>query len=288
MVAITASAKSIIPICFDSVGNCSRNQSHLPQYCNLSSSPRIVCDLRRRKSRSPLSVLIAISMMNRTHSRKSSSDSMGTNESSDETEAIIGNRFSSASAPSSRGFNHYVNKASKWAISVTFAAIVVWKHDGGVMWAVSGSVFNTGSSRILKYLFNHERPLSALSLKTDPGMPSSHAQSIGYLAMYAALSLISWQGFSALTVVGGLAILICGAYLAWLRVSEGLHTYAQVLVGALLGAVAAIAWFSLWKAVVLKSFTSFLWVKITLYVGSVIVCLGFLAFVVRTWRFGEV
>lgn len=188
MVAITASAKSIIPICFDSVGNCSRNQSHLPQYCNLSSSPRIVCDLRRRKSRSPLSVLIAISMMNRTHSRKSSSDSMGTNESSDETEAIIENRLSSASAPSSRGFNHYVNKASKWAISVTFAAIVVWKHDGEVMWAVSGSVFNTGSSRILKYLFNHQRPLSALSLKTDPGMPSSHAQSIGYLAMYAALS----------------------------------------------------------------------------------------------------
>lgn len=288
MVPITASPKSIIPICFDRVGNRRRNRSYLPPYSNLSSSPRIVCDLGRQKRLSPFSLLPSISMINRTHSRKGSSDSMRTDESSEETEAIIENGLSSAPTPSSRGFNHYVNKASKWAISLTFAAIVIWKHDAEVMWAVSGSILNTGSSRILKYLFNHQRPLSALSLKADPGMPSSHAQSIGYLAVYASLTLISWQGFSALTVVGVLAILICGAYLVWLRVSEGLHTYDQVLVGALLGSVAAIVWFSLWEAAVLKAFTSFLWVRVTLYVGSVIVCLGFLAFVVRTWRFGEV
>lgn len=288
MVPIAANAKLIPPICFDRVRNCRRNESHLHPYCNRSISPRITCELGRQKGLSPFSLLRSISIISMRHSRKGCSNSMEIDKSSEETEAIIENGFSSASAPSSRGFSHYVNKSSKWAISAIFAAIVIWKHDAEVMWAVSGSILNTGSSRILKYLFNHQRPLSALSLKADPGMPSSHAQSIGYLAMYAALTLVSWQGFSALTVVGGFAILICGAYLAWLRVSEGLHTYDQVLVGALLGSVAAVVWYSLWKAVVLKAFTSFLWVKISLYVGSVIVCLGFLSFVVRTWRFGEV
>lgn len=213
---------------------------------------------------------------------------MGTDESSEETEAIIENGFSTASAHSSRGFSHYVNKSSKWVISAILVAVVIWKHDAEVIWAASGSILNTGSSRILKYLFNHQRPLSALNLKSDPGMPSSHGQSIGYLAVYAALTLVSWQGFSALAVMGGFAILICGAYLAWLRVSEGLHTYDQVLVGALLGSVVAIVWFTLWKAIVLQAFTSFLWVRIALYVGSVILSLGFLSFVVRTWHFGEV
>jgi membrane-associated phospholipid phosphatase len=35
-------------------------------------------------------------------------------------------------------------------------------------------------------MFNHERP--ALALRSDPGMPSSHAQSIFYAAVFLVLS----------------------------------------------------------------------------------------------------
>ncbi|KAH9319938.1 hypothetical protein KI387_021707, partial [Taxus chinensis] len=73
---------------------------------------------------------------------------------------------------------------------------------------------------------------------------------------------IGWQGVTALSAGGVFAILICGAYLAWLRVSEGLHSYDQVLVGASLGSLTAAIWFWLWKVIMLKAFISFIWVRI--------------------------
>jgi dolichyldiphosphatase len=50
-----------------------------------------------------------------------------------------------------------------------------------------GAVTNAFVNKALKYVLNHARPASGLHLKTDPGMPSSHAQSLAYLAGYPAL-----------------------------------------------------------------------------------------------------
>lgn len=67
-----------------------------------------------------------------------------------------------------------------------FALFILWKHDAEAMWAATGSVVNSWISITLKKILNHERPNAAL--RSDPGMPSSHAQSIFYTACFAVFS----------------------------------------------------------------------------------------------------
>lgn len=75
---------------------------------------------------------------------------------------------------------------SKWFIAAAFGAIIIWRHDGEAVWAVMGSVMNAILCVILKRTLNQERPNA--TLRSDPGMPSSHAQSITYTTMFIVLS----------------------------------------------------------------------------------------------------
>jgi hypothetical protein len=54
------------------------------------------------------------------------------------------------------------------------------------MWVLLGASANYLLSLVLKKMLNHERP--APDLRSDPGMPSSHAQSICYAATLLVLS----------------------------------------------------------------------------------------------------
>lgn len=67
-----------------------------------------------------------------------------------------------------------------------FAVVILCRHDAEAMWAVMGSVVNSMLSIILKRILNQERPLP--SLRSEPGMPSSHSQSIFYIVMFAIFS----------------------------------------------------------------------------------------------------
>ncbi|KAJ6670124.1 PALMITOYL-PROTEIN THIOESTERASE/DOLICHYLDIPHOSPHATASE 1 [Salix viminalis] len=67
-----------------------------------------------------------------------------------------------------------------------FGAIILWRHDAKAMWAALGSVVNSILSVILKRILNQERPDSAS--RSDPGMPSSHGQSIFFTVVFAILS----------------------------------------------------------------------------------------------------
>lgn len=71
-------------------------------------------------------------------------------------------------------------------MSGLFGAVILWRHDGEVIWAAMGSIINAVLSVALKQILNQERPASAL--KSDPGMPSSHAQSIFFIFTFAILS----------------------------------------------------------------------------------------------------
>jgi membrane-associated phospholipid phosphatase len=83
-------------------------------------------------------------------------------------------------------FQHCALRQSKWLVAGSFAFAAIWKRDAEIMWALMGAVANTILSSILKKMFNHERPAPAL--RSDPGMPSSHAQSIFYAAVFLVLS----------------------------------------------------------------------------------------------------
>lgn len=180
----------------------------------------------------------------------------------------------------SAGFEATLNRTSKWLVAALFGLVIIWKHDAEALWAAMGSVMNAWLSTILKRLLNQDRPSS---LRSDPGMPSSHAQSIFYAAVFSVASITRFMGINVFTVGVGALTLLCGAYLSWMRVSQRFHTMNQVLVGAAVGSACSLAWFWMWHSFVLQAFISSIWVRIFVIIGSVSFCLAFLFYVIQNW-----
>lgn len=174
-----------------------------------------------------------------------------------------------------------LNRLSKWVMSGLFAGVILWRHDAEAVWITMGSVINTVLSVALKRIINQERPASAL--KSDPGMPSSHAQSIFFIVTVSILSVVEWLGINDATVAISGVALAFGSYLSWLRVSQQLHTLSQVVVGAVIGSVFSVFWCWSWNAFVLQAFDSSLWVRIIVISGAAAFCLGFLLYVYQNW-----
>ncbi|XP_051193125.1 lipid phosphate phosphatase epsilon 2, chloroplastic [Lolium perenne] len=160
-----------------------------------------------------------------------------------------------------------LNRMSKWLVAGSFAFAALWKRDAEIMWAMMGAVVNTMLSSILKKLFSHERPAPAL--RSDPGMPSSHAQSIFYAAVFLVLSVFYWLGTNYLAVILGATTITSASYLSWLRVSHRLHTLNQILVGAIVGSAFGALWFALWHLLVHEAFDSSQWVQVPIILGSI-------------------
>lgn len=179
------------------------------------------------------------------------------------------------------GLEATLNRLSKWLVAALFGAVILWRHDAEAMWAVLGSIVNSILSVILKRTFNQERPDS--TLRSDPGMPSSHGQSIFFTVVFAILSVVEWLGVNGFSLILGALILAFGTYLTWLRVSQGLHTASQVAAGAAVGFIFSIFWFWSWDAFVLKAFISSLSVRIIVIMAAAASCLGFLVYVFRYW-----
>jgi dolichyldiphosphatase len=102
-----------------------------------------------------------------------------------------------------------------------------------------GAAFAT---KLLKRALNAARPPTAR--KADPGMPSSHAQSLFYLGTYVAIRVVQGAGggSSTVRVAAAVALTAAAAALTALRVRLGYHTLPQVVAGAALGGVNAAAW----------------------------------------------
>ncbi|XP_010317222.2 lipid phosphate phosphatase epsilon 2, chloroplastic isoform X1 [Solanum lycopersicum] len=197
-------------------------------------------------------------------------------------EAFVDGSSSSASA----GLNATFNSLSKWLVAALFGIIFLWRHDAEALWAASGSVLNSALSTVLKRILNQERPVS--TIRSDPGMPSSHAQSIFYTVTFCIVSMVECFGFNGITAVVSALIFALGSYFSWLRVSQQFHTTSQVTVGAALGFSFSIFWFWLWDAIVLAAFISYLWVRIVVVLGSAAICASFLLYVIRYWVLEEI
>lgn len=139
-----------------------------------------------------------------------------------------------------------VGKSTKWVVSAAVAYTLATRRDIPTLSFVVGSLMNGVLSKVLKRLLNQKRPDTAT--QTDPGMPSSHAQSLFFLGTYAMLALgggtpPSWLPVSVPAAQGLLLAYITTASL-W-RVLVGFHTTAQVAVGAAVGTATARAWHAL-------------------------------------------
>ncbi|KAH0938020.1 hypothetical protein HID58_005481, partial [Brassica napus] len=85
-----------------------------------------------------------------------------------------------------RGIEAIVNTLSKWVVSILFASIILLRRDGTALWGIIGSVSNSALLVVLKRIINQARP--ATTSRTDPGMPSTHAQSISFIYVFDVLS----------------------------------------------------------------------------------------------------
>ena len=177
----------------------------------------------------------------------------------------------SSAAPGPSGSDHhnhaldYINNATKWAVSATTALVLLRnRNDPSTRFAVVGSVFAAFLTKILKKLINESRPREAR--KRDPGMPSSHAQSLSFLSVSAARAILvsKSKGGTLASFLPPLALplpspaplavaaLVLGAaaLLATLRVVLGYHTWPQVVAGGALGCFLALSWAELGARVV--------------------------------------
>ncbi|KAL3527131.1 hypothetical protein ACH5RR_011787 [Cinchona calisaya] len=193
-----------------------------------------------------------------------------------EPEAFVNGSSSSFSA---NGLEAILNNLSKWLVTILFGIFLLWKHDAEALWAAMGSVINAGLSSLLKKLLNQERPVAYL--RSDPGMPSNHAQSIFFVTTLAILSTVQSWGLNGLTTAISGIVLAAGSYFSWLRVSQQLHTFSQVVVGALLGTIFSILWFWSWDSIVVKAFLSYMWVRILVVLGGAAFCMGFVLYIIR-------
>ncbi|KAJ6823276.1 lipid phosphate phosphatase epsilon 2, chloroplastic-like isoform X1 [Iris pallida] len=186
-----------------------------------------------------------------------------------------------AASSDGEGFEATLNRMSKWILAALFVIFILWRHDAEALWVAMGSVVNSCLSVTLKQVLNHERPVSAL--RSDPGMPSSHAQSLFYTAFYLVMSLSNWLGMNIFTTTVGTLSLVCCSYLSCLRVSQQFHTIDQVVVGAALGSACGATWFWMWHSFVLPSFIASIWVRIGVVLGSVSLCAAFAVHVIQDW-----
>jgi len=120
-------------------------------------------------------------------------------------------------------------------VSSIAAFFLIFKHEPAILWALLGSIVSSFINKVLKKVINQQRPISAR--KEDPGMPSSHANSLSFLGTYSSLALAQYHSTGA-----AVALFICSLFLTWLRVALGYHTYPQVVVGFCLGSATAIGW----------------------------------------------
>ncbi|KAE8685981.1 Lipid phosphate phosphatase epsilon 2 [Hibiscus syriacus] len=180
-----------------------------------------------------------------------------------------------------QSFEATLNRLSKWLVAALFGVVILWRHDAEALWMAMGSIVNALLSVALKRVLNQERPVAGV--KSDPGMPSSHAQSIFFTVVFTIASILEWMGVNELSVSISVLALAFGSYFSWLRVSQKLHTINQILVGAVVGSIFSVLWYLSWDAVVLEAFNSSLLVRVIVLLACAGFGLGFLLYVIQYW-----
>ncbi|OAA66105.1 dolichyl pyrophosphate phosphatase [Cordyceps fumosorosea ARSEF 2679] len=141
------------------------------------------------------------------------------------------------------------------ALGVVYLTLIFASREVEVALLFAGQLACEALNFALKRLIKEDRPRRRI-LGKGYGMPSSHAQFVFFWSVALALFLLirhrpnnsSGKVAAAARVVVSAAGLLVAAATAWSRVYLDYHTPRQVLVGASLGALSAVAWFAVTAA----------------------------------------
>jgi hypothetical protein len=139
-----------------------------------------------------------------------------------------------------------VGSTTSAVVSVVFFAVLAWKRDAFMVSFFLGSIANGILSKVLKKILNQSRPeaLQSVSMKLKPsdgGMPSSHAMSLGFIATFTTISLVSMSDLVGTGVPFGLLWMYVAVSLAY-RVQVNLHNWQQVAAGLTVGSANGWMW----------------------------------------------
>lgn len=134
-----------------------------------------------------------------------------------------------------------INRITKWSVSATAIITALILRDDITFWCIIGSILSVILCKLIKVMYNEARPSG--SPKLDPGMPSSHANSLSFLSSYiATLAFMRSSQVSHSQIFFCLGIPLVAAFLAWLRWALGYHSLRQVLAGWMLGTATGVSW----------------------------------------------
>jgi len=137
-------------------------------------------------------------------------------------------------------------------VSGSAFATLLYRRDVPTVTFLVGAVLNALLSKVLKRAINARRPEGARL--SDPGMPSSHAQSLFFFGGFLACGAQQWalptllddtpqRVVRCLRDCTSLGVELLALVLALLRVRAGLHTPAQIAVGGAIGTTNGVLWF---------------------------------------------
>lgn len=116
--------------------------------------------------------------------------------------------------------------------------MLLYYRDATSVLYVSGAGLNSLAGKLLKRVIKQPRPTT---LKADPGMPSSHATSLSFLALLGVVHFWVRGGMLWQWVLAGGGVSMAVVASSW-RIRAGYHTMGQVIAGWMLGGADAAVW----------------------------------------------
>ncbi|XP_050714247.1 dolichyldiphosphatase 1-like isoform X2 [Eriocheir sinensis] len=138
------------------------------------------------------------------------------------------------------------------AIITGFVTLILFRRDLHTITFFAGALLNEAINLVLKNIIAEPRPLQRGGLYTEYGMPSSHSQMMWFFASYSILFLIfrlhhisSYVMEFLWKVLVAVGLITAAIAVTYSRVYLLYHSWAQVLLGALVGMVLGCGWFGM-------------------------------------------
>ncbi len=144
-------------------------------------------------------------------------------------------------------------------IMVAYAVLLASRRDLHTASLLLGQLLNEALNYVLKHIIKEPRPSRASAeFLPEYGMPSNHAQFMGFWAGYLLLWAASgrWQVGAGWRCCAVLLLLAGTGAVGASRVYLHYHTVQQVLAGCCCGALAGLAWFAATEAALRPRFSA--------------------------------